>query len=344
MKLLTSTTHTLDVITSAALALDVDAHFIDNLNGALSPGSQQTAIVTATTTVVVAAPGAGTCRAIQEISFRNKGAGVQIVTVRRTNSTGPVSTEWYKATLNQDDVLVYEDACGWYIIDSLGARKAGTGVGRLLRSVRVIATGNWTPGAGTKSAFIRMLGSGGGGGGTTTAAASAAVGAGGGSGAYLERLIAVSEGTAYAAVIGAAGAAGAATGAAGGNGGNTTLTIGATVLTAPGGAGGAGMTPAAATVLLARGGDGGAVSTNGDIATLGDAGRDGVRVSGTVGWSGAGGDTPLGGGAPGKVAQSAGSAGTTPGSGGSGGCTLNAGVAVVGGAGALGIILIDEYS
>ena len=342
MLLLTNGT-TIEIVTTAALALDVTESHVDNNAGTITAGVTDTAITTAATTTVVATPTSPIVRNVQQLNARAKGAGSQTVTVQR--KTGAAATELVKVTLLQDETLSYEQGQGFRVLDATGALKtASLGVGRFLRSVQVVASGNYTPGTGCKQVRVRMCGGGGGGGGTVTAATSAAVGGGGGAGAYLERTQAVSEGTAYACSIGAGGAGGAATGAVGTGGGSTTMTIGATNLSCPGGSGGTGGAAAAATALAVQGGAGGGTATAGDLNSGGQNGYDGERMSATVAWGGSGGDNPLGSGGRGSNAQGTGEAGRGKGGGGAGGATINGGAAAVGGAGIIGIILIDEYT
>ena len=66
MLLLTSTSDKVRLTTSAAAAVDVHASYADNASGTITFGRTNTAqITTATTTDVVASPGASTSRTVQ---------------------------------------------------------------------------------------------------------------------------------------------------------------------------------------------------------------------------------------------------------------------------------------
>jgi hypothetical protein len=215
--------------------------------------------------------------------------------------------------------------------------------GGVLINQQVLTSGTtYTPTTGTTHIIIQMWG-GGGAGGSCTAAAGCASG-GGGSGGYAYYYLTGVTGT-YAYTIGTAGAAVA--GAAGGNGGNTTFVNGGTTVTAYGGTGG-GFTAGSSATKYTAGGAGGIVSTNGTINAAGVPGGWGsTSATATIGATGSGGSTSLGGGGVGKVYSSAAAvagvaAVANTGSGGSGGGTGTTTVAA-GGAGAAGIIIIWEY-
>ena len=108
------TTDKFSLITSAAATIDVYASFVDWLAGAVTPGSPQvTAITTATTTDIVAAPAASTCREVKYMHIRNKGATVASdVTVQLNRSA--VLTEIHKVTLNPGEELEWTEATGWF--------------------------------------------------------------------------------------------------------------------------------------------------------------------------------------------------------------------------------------
>jgi hypothetical protein len=343
MLLLASTTSKLQIVTSAAVALDVLASFVDNASGTITLGATPTVISTATTTDVVAAPGASTTRNVKHLSARARG-GANTVTLKFTDGT--TSPELIKVTLAQDEVLVFNDGPGFQILDSSGAVKlaAQPSAGRLIKTtVYTTGSGNHTTDAKCATIGMRLVGGGGGGAGAATAAASASCGAGGGGGAYVEKLVAVQPSTAYAYAVGAGGAGGVNTGGTGTTGGNSTLTIGGTTYTAGGGFGGVGQA-AAATVATTLGGSGGAASS-GDINISGGTGRNGNRQSGTVGWSGDGAEgIYCAGPGTGRYTAGGGGGAAGPGAGGGGALVLNASAAAVGGGGAAGLVIIDEYT
>ena len=118
MILLASTSDLLRVVTSAASAVDTHASWVDLSSGVASPGRTNTAIVSATTTTVVASPAASTVRTVKTLSVRNKGAGTQVVTV--LHSDGATIVEVIEATLAPDCSLQYHEAAGWWVTDTQG--------------------------------------------------------------------------------------------------------------------------------------------------------------------------------------------------------------------------------
>jgi hypothetical protein len=346
MLILASTSDKVQVVTSAAVATHVQASWVDNAAGTITPGRTNTAISTAVTTDVVGAPAASTFRNVKHLSVRPTG-GAQTVTIQHTDGTTAV--QLFKAALAQDECVIWMDGMGFQVLDATGALKESSqpSAGRFIKRT-VYSTsgqsGNHTTDAKASSINVRMVGGGGGGGGAPTAATSAAVGSGGGAGSYAEKWFTVSPSTAYAFAVGAGATGGANTGAAGATGASSTFAVGGVTLTAPGGGPGIGHAAATTADTVAVGGAGGAVATNGDINGTGAPGDDGLRRSGTVGWSGSGGSSNFGGGGKGKNVAGAGAAGTGYGAGGGGGVVLNASAAVTGGAGTQGLIIVDEYA
>lgn len=234
-------------------------------------------------------------------------------------------------------------------------------------SWRAISTGNkgcllrrtaYTSGSGThtylsdcRRAVVKMVGGGGGGGGCEGGAVGTggAAAGGGGAGAYLELDIEPSPASsAYS--VGAAGTAGAASGGGtGGTGGDTTFHDGSATRTAAGGEGGEGDTLDATTHVGGQPGGGGALpsSTGAFFRSAGNPGAQGVFffLEGIEqGWSGTGGAGPFGGAGAGQFdVEGAGNAGNGPGSGGGGAYTEST-TDRAGGAGAAGLIIVEEYT
>ena len=188
--------------------------------------------------------------------------------------------------------------------------------GQLIRAPQVLTSGtSYTTPAGCNSILVEALGGGGGGARGTTIS-------GGGGAGYVKKYFTVSPSTAYTYAIGAGGAA-RTTNGVGNAGGSTTLTVGATTITAGGGAGG----------TSASGGDtaAGGTATNGDINVPGQKSGYGVTNAGSLdGWRGGN-----------SIYGSAGSATTVTASGfGAGGAASGSTT----GAGSAGLIIISEYS
>lgn len=122
MILLASTSDLLRVTTSAAVATDVHASWIDFDASTQTPGRTNTAITTATTTNIVASPAAATERTVKTVTIRNKHASTsQDVTVIHTDGTTAV--EQIKVTLLAGDALHYDEHNGWTVRDNFGRIK-----------------------------------------------------------------------------------------------------------------------------------------------------------------------------------------------------------------------------
>jgi hypothetical protein len=190
-------------------------------------------------------------------------------------------------------------------------------------SVLTPLTGSGTYVVTKQTLKYRMWGAGGGGGASSTTQGGFGGGGAGYSEGYLTGLL---IGSTLSYAVGAGGAAGVAVGA-GGNGGATTLGS----ITAGGGSGGAG-------AASGTGGSGG-TATGGQFNATGEAGGN-AYGTGTGAVSGPGGAAWGQTGGPVAVAA-AGNTPQAPGGGGSGG-SPNGGVAQNGGAGANGLILIEQ--
>lgn len=334
MILLTSTSDLIQAVTSSTLAIAVHASYVDLNAGTVTPGRTNTAISSATTTTVVGSPGASTQRTVKFLSVQNTGVSAETVTIQHTDGTTVVKLQ--SLSLSAGYTLTYDEGAGWTLYDANGNIQTSIGSGRFLkRTVILNGTTTFTTTSATTSIMARMVAGGGAGGGAP--ATTGEHGSGGGSGSYAEWQVAVSPSTAFTCAVGAGGTGVSA--ANGNNGGNTTLAVGATTVTCNGGGGG--IVGNSATVPR-LGGVGGAISTNGTINMAGDPGFPGL-MSATVGFGGMGGRSMLGsGGAPTLFANSVGAAAPLYGGGGGGAATV--GTAEVGGAGANGVIVIDEYS
>lgn len=202
--------------------------------------------------------------------------------------------------------------------------------GRLLNVRTLTSSAIYTPTAGTKAIKVTLVGGGGGGGGCQASATSSTFsGGGGGAGATVIAWI-TSPASSYSVTIGTGGAGGvgAAAGSAGGNSVFGSLTAG--------GGGGASRTSATNT----PGGAGG-TATGGLVNIRGGDGSDGQ--TGTYFVTGNGAPSYMGGG--GRAGAGGGIAGKAPGSGGGGAYdTALSGTSYTGGAGAAGILIVEEYS
>lgn len=342
MLLLTTTSDKIQVISGSTLAIAVHASFVDVSGGTVTPGRTNTAISTATTTDVVAAPGASTQRNVKFLSIRNKDASAsEAITVQHTDGT--TVAELFKVTLKAGYELQFNDGLGFIIMDASGGRVQTPLTGRFLgRTVISSASGNFTTGAETNTIIIKGVGGGSGGAGCTSVAAAASAGGGGGAGSYIEKTVSVTPNTAYAFVCGALGAG--SSGAAGGNGADSTFIVGATTYTAKG-ATGAVVATALTTLSSYKGGVGGVVATNGDMNSGGASGEAGhVTVVATpLGVGGAGASGPFGSGGAPVSAVGNGNNALGFGAGGSGALT-GASAVRTGGSGTAGCWVVEEFS
>ena len=117
MILLATTTDKLQLVTSAATSVDVHVSYIDASSTTLVPsggGKQNTNISTATTTDILAVPGASTFRNVKTITVRNKDASTanDVTVVYDQNGT---DYELFKITLTAGATLEYTDELGFYV-------------------------------------------------------------------------------------------------------------------------------------------------------------------------------------------------------------------------------------
>jgi len=121
--LLTATTDLISVITSAATAIDVNVSFMDMttadppvVKGSTS-GRTNTAIPTATTTTIMAAPASSTVRNMKSASIRNKSATTSNDITVQFNQNGTLF-EIIKVTLPAGATLEFIEGVGWYVLKS----------------------------------------------------------------------------------------------------------------------------------------------------------------------------------------------------------------------------------
>lgn len=113
--LLAATTDKIQMVTSAAVTVDVHVTYMDLLAGVVTPGRQNTAISTATTTDIVASPAGSTYRTVVELTARNKSAAtsVDVTVVFDQNGT---DYELVKVTLLAGQTLEYKEGIGFYVV------------------------------------------------------------------------------------------------------------------------------------------------------------------------------------------------------------------------------------
>lgn len=112
MLLLTATTDKFSVITSSTADVHVHASFVDYNGTVVTPGKQNQAITTATTTDVVASPASSTSRNVKAINIRNKHASASNDVTFQFNANGTLF-ELHKVTLAAGEALTYTEGVGW---------------------------------------------------------------------------------------------------------------------------------------------------------------------------------------------------------------------------------------
>jgi len=149
--ILDATTKSITVTTSAAVDVDYEVSYADITTTTFSPLGSTGRISTATTTEVISAPAAATQRQVKAISLTSTSStAANTITVSLTTS-GADRRLFPSVTLAAGESLQYEDAVGWYLLDSWGRRKVsstGSGVSGASFDFYKIGTapeaaGNW---------------------------------------------------------------------------------------------------------------------------------------------------------------------------------------------------------
>lgn len=124
MLLLTSTSDIIRIVTSASGDIQVHASYVDNNSGTITPGRTNTNISTATTTTVVAAPGASTQRNVKGLYITNNHA-TNSCFVEVQHFDGTTSSELMGVTLLPGENLGYREDGSWAHRDTNGAEYTG---------------------------------------------------------------------------------------------------------------------------------------------------------------------------------------------------------------------------
>lgn len=121
MLLLTSTSDIIRIVTASAVStINVHASYVDNASGVITPGRTNTNITTATTTTIVASPGASTQRNVKTIYIENNNASTsQVVTVQHFDGT--TNSDIIQVTLGASENLNMRDDGSWVHRDAQGA-------------------------------------------------------------------------------------------------------------------------------------------------------------------------------------------------------------------------------
>lgn len=139
MLFLTATTETFTFVTAAALSTDWSAGYVDlDTTIGATAGSAQGNVATATTTTVVAAPGASVQRQLKSFTAVNKdAASTQTVTLNKVTAAGTFAL-CRTIALAPNETLVYIDSIGFTVLDSTGRVKTNASVVTALATPRAI--------------------------------------------------------------------------------------------------------------------------------------------------------------------------------------------------------------
>ena len=324
---LASTSDKLQVVTSSANAVNVHATFMDLSGTTVTPGLTNTSIAAATTTDVVASPGASTTRKIKFLSvFNDHATAAQNIVIRHTDGT--ITVDFWAGSVAAQTGVTFDEKFGWRVSAPFPAADIQT---------FDFPGGTWTKPTGPRTGLTLIrLWSGGGGGGGGASLATAAVakgGSGGGGGVCFSRIYLTDELPDTLRVVIGLGGAGGAGGAAGAAGGAPTAGTASYLrsasppffnLSQPGGAGTGGQITATATT---GGGGSGIHGTN--IGTVSGSAASFQPASGSTSsafgpaWEGGGGGGGSDGTATVPLVTAGGTARFGGGGGGSGGCHSN---------------------
>lgn len=118
----------LRLVTDSAATLDVVALFSTLSGGVTTRGKQRTAISSATTTTIVAAPGSGNERVVYNIAIRNRHASLSCrVTVQ--DHDGSTAFERFSLILGPGEQAVHDGITGWEVFTAQGFPKVAQSLG-----------------------------------------------------------------------------------------------------------------------------------------------------------------------------------------------------------------------
>ena len=209
---LASISDKLQVVTSSANPVHVHATFTDLSGTTVTPGRTDTSIAAATTTDVVASPGASTTRKIKFLSlFNDHATAAQNIVIRHTDGTTAV--DLWAGSVPAQTGLTFNEKGGWRVASPFPSANIQT---------FDAPGGTWDKPTGPRTGLtlIRLWGAGGGGGGGASLATAVVAkgGSGGGGGVCASQLFLTDDLPDKLAVViglGGAGGAGGTAGAAG---------------------------------------------------------------------------------------------------------------------------------
>jgi hypothetical protein len=124
---LTATNEVLEITTSAAVAVDVTASWVDHTSTGGTLGSGQTLVTTATTAIIVPAPAASTQRQVKFVNALNTSGTAVVVTFKK--DAGGTEFDLITLTLGPGERAEYTDGKGWTPYTNSGAIKTSINQG-----------------------------------------------------------------------------------------------------------------------------------------------------------------------------------------------------------------------
>lgn len=123
---LTATTHALEMITSSAQSVDYTVSATDVVSGVGTEVSNQGNVASATTTTILAAPGASTQRLIHSITVVNKGASTNAITIQKDVS-GTNHIVFGPVTIDVGEQIEFTQDRGFIVKDAFGRERRQSG-------------------------------------------------------------------------------------------------------------------------------------------------------------------------------------------------------------------------
>lgn len=121
---LDATNKSLELATGSTGNIDWAVSWVDATTTSFTPGDSQGNVTGATTTTIVAAPGASTQRGIKSIQVYNNATTDQAVTIKK--DVGGTEYKIFKATLTTGEALAWSDGADWMVYDNQGRVKTAT--------------------------------------------------------------------------------------------------------------------------------------------------------------------------------------------------------------------------
>ncbi len=155
---LDATTETLEVTTSSAASTDYSVSYMDNASGTLTPGSSHGNIASATTTAILAAPGASTQRAVTAVTLCNVSTTASNALTLKHDTVG-TERVISRLSLGPQECAIYDNAAAPRMTNASGVQKLNLGSVNIGgRPYRWTKSATATDAAGYSYAFFKDTG------------------------------------------------------------------------------------------------------------------------------------------------------------------------------------------